>query len=178
MNGNLVTQIDPVPGGTLIDWQREFAVVLGNEASGDGLWQGTIRLAAIHRRAMTQEQVTQNFDAGVGERFFMLFDISENIGAAPQSSYILFEAAQYDTYAYLFDRPHFITLDGSSPEGIPLQGLRVAMNGQEVPVGQTYATMSQTLSASAFGSEGLGQPLSSSAPYCRWKKDRRTTSSS
>ncbi len=159
VNGALVTQTDPVPGGTLIDWQREFALVLGNEASGDGLWQGTIRLAAIHRRAMTQEQVTQNFDAGVGERFFMLFDISENISAAPQSSYILFEAAQYDTYAYLFDRPHFITLDGSAPEGIPIQGLRIAMNGAEARVGQTYATMDDMLSAAEFGE--LGQPLSS-----------------
>ena len=159
VNGSLVTQIDPVPGGTLIDWQREFALVLGNEASGDGLWQGTIRLAAVHRRAMTQEQVMQNFDAGVGERFFMLFDISENIGAAPDSSFILFEAAQYDTYAYLFDRPHFITLDGSTPEGIPIRGLRVAMNGAEARVGQTYATLDDTLSASEFVE--LGQPLSS-----------------
>ena len=158
VNGSLVSQVDPVPGGTLIDWQREFALVLGNEASGDGLWQGTIRLAAIHRRAMTQEQITQNFDAGVGERFFLLFDISENIGAAPQSSYILFEAAQYDTYAYLFDRPHFVTLDGSSPEGIPIQGVRVAMNGAEARVGQTYATLEDTLSASEFVE--LGQPLS------------------
>jgi hypothetical protein len=158
VNGSLVTQTDPVPGGTLIDWQREFALVLGNEASGDGLWQGTIRLAAIHRRALTQEQITQSFDAGVGERFFLLFDISENISAAPQSSYILFEVAQYDTYAYLFDRPHFITLDGSTPEGIPLQGLRVAMNGAEVRVGQTYATLDETLSASEFVE--LGQPLS------------------
>jgi hypothetical protein len=108
---------------------------------------------------MTQEQVTQNFDAGVGERFFLLFDISENIGAAPESSYILFEAAQYDTYAYLFDRPHFITLDGSAPEGIPIRGLRIAMNGAEAPVGQTYATMEDMLSAAEFGE--LGQPLSS-----------------
>jgi hypothetical protein len=159
VNGSLASQTDPVPGGTLIDWQREFALVLGNEASGDGLWQGTIRLAAIHRRAMTREQVTQNFDAGVGERFFLLFDISENIGAAPLSSYILFEASQYDNHAYLFDRPHFITLDGSTPEGIPVRGLRVAMNGMEAPVGQTYATLDGTLSASQFGE--LGQPLSS-----------------
>ena len=158
VNGSLVSQTDPVPGGTLIDWQREFALVFGNEASGDGLWQGTIRLAAIHRRAMTREQVSQNFDAGVGERFFLLFDISENIGAAPQSSYILFEASQFDNHAYLFDRPHFITLDGSAPEGIPIRGLRVAMNGMEAPVGQTYATLNGTLSASQFGE--LGQPLS------------------
>ena len=158
VNGELVTQTDPVPGGTLIDWQDTFAFVLGNEASGDGVWQGVVRLAAVHRRAMTQEQVTQNFDAGVGERFYLLFDISEKIGAPIQTSYILFEAAQYDTYAYLFDKPHFITLDGSTPAGIPLQGLRIAMNGLEVPVGQTYATMDQTLDASLF--EELGQPLS------------------
>ena len=100
----------------------------------------------------------QSFDAGVGERFFLLFDISENIGAAPDSSYILFEAAQYDTYAYLFDRPHFITLDGSTPEGIPIRGLRVAMNGAEARVGQTYATLDDTLSATEFVE--LGQPLS------------------
>ena len=158
VNGELVTQTDPVPGGTLIDWQDTFAFVLGNEASGDGLWQGVVRLAAVHRRAMTQEQITQNFDAGVGERFYLLFDISEKIGGAPQSSYILFEAAQYDTYAYLFDKPHFITLDGSTPAGIPIEGLRIAMNGLEVPVGQTYATMVDTLDASLF--QELGQPLS------------------
>ena len=158
VNGELVSNVDPVPGGTLIDWQDTFAFVIGNEVSGDGPWDGTVRLAAVHRRALTQEQVVQNFDVGVGEKFFLLFDISENIQAAPQSSYILFEVAQYDSYAYLFDRPHFITLDGSSPEGIPIQGVRVAMNGLEAPVGQSYATLNDTLSASLFGE--LGQPLS------------------
>ena len=158
VNGELVTQTDPVPGGTLIDWQDTFALVLGNEASGDGLWQGTIRLAAVHRRALTQEQVVQNFDVGVGEKFYLLFDISEILQAAPQSSYVLYEVAQYDTYAYLFDKPHFITLDGSTPEGIPMQGMRIAMNGQEAPVGQSYANIDQTLSASLF--QELGQPLS------------------
>jgi len=50
--------------------------------------------------SLTQEQITQNYDVGVGEKFFLLFDISETISAAPESSYILFEVAQYDTYAY------------------------------------------------------------------------------
>jgi hypothetical protein len=158
VNGALVSNTDPVPGGTLIDWQDTFAFVLGAEVSGDGQFAGTIRLAAIHRRALTQEQVTQNFDVGVGEKFFLLFDISDIITAAPQSSYILFEAAQYDTYAYLFDRPHFVTLDGSTPTGIPLEGMRVAMNGLEAPVGQTYSKMVQTLDATQF--QELGQPLS------------------
>ncbi len=158
VNGELVSNTDPVPGGSLIDWQDTFAFVIGNEASSDGLWQGTVRLAAVHRRALTQEQITQNFDAGVGERFFLLFDISDNINAAPQSSFVLFEVQQFDTYAYLFDKPHFVTLDGSSPEGIPMEGVRIAMNGQEISVGQSYALMEQTLSAAQFGD--LGQPLS------------------
>ena len=158
VNGVLVSAVDPIPGGTLVDWQDTFALVLGNEASGDGLWQGTFRLAAVHRRALTVEQINQNFDAGVGEKFYLLFDISERIGAALQSSYILFEATQYDTYGYLFDKPHFITLDGSTPEGIAISGIRVAMNGAEVRVGQTYATLNDTLSASEFVE--LGQPLS------------------
>jgi hypothetical protein len=161
VNGNLVTNVDPIPGGTLVDWQTNFAFILGSDASGNGAWEGTIRLAAIHRRALTQEQVTQNFDVGVGEKFFLLFDISEqvkNIPVTDQSSYILFEVAQYDSYSYLFDRPHFITLDGSTPENIRIKGLRVAMNGLEAPVGQTYATLDDMLSAAEFVE--LGQPLS------------------
>ncbi len=158
VNGELVSQIDPVPGGTLVDWQDTFAFVLGNEASGDRLWQGTLRLVAIHDSALTQEQITQNFDVGVGEKFFLLFDVSDILQAAPQSSYILFEVAQFDTYAYLFDRPHFVTLDGSEPENIPLEGMRIAMNGREIRVGQSYSRLDTTLSASLF--EELGQPLS------------------
>jgi hypothetical protein len=158
VNGDLVSNTDPIPGGTLIDWQDTFAFVLGAEVSGGGQFEGTVRLAAVHRRALTQEQIVQNFDVGVGEKFFLLFDISEAISAAPQSSYILFEVAQYDTYAYLFDRPHFVTLDGSTPTGIPIEGMRIAMNGLEVPVGQTYSTMVDTLDATLF--QELGQPLS------------------
>jgi len=161
VNGELVTQTDPVPGGTLVPWQNNFALVLGNEASSDGLWEGTFRLAAIHRRALTDEQITQNFDAGVGERFYLLFDISERIGAPVQTSYVLFEAQQFDTHAYLFDKPHFTTLDGSTPQGISMQGLRVAMNGQEAPVGQSYANLSQALDLSdPTALDELGQPLS------------------
>jgi hypothetical protein len=58
----------------------------------------------------------------------------------------------------LFDKPHFVTLDGSSPEGIPIAGMRVGMNGREAPVGQTYATLVDDLSALEFVE--LGQPLS------------------
>jgi len=156
VNGVLVTEADAVPTGSMVDWQDTFALVLGNEADGEGLWQGTFRLVAVHNRVLTPEQIVQNFDVGVGEKFFLLFSI-EDIISVP-TAYILFEVAQYDSYSYLFTRPHFITLDSSQqPEGIPLQGLRIGINGAEAEVGQAYANMDQTLSASLFGE--LGQPL-------------------
>jgi hypothetical protein len=158
VNGNLVSMTDPIPGGTLVDWQDNFAIILGNEASNDGLWEGTFRLAAIHRRALTPEQIQQNFDAGVGERFYMLFDISERIGAPVDTSFILFEAQQYDSYAYLFDKPHFTTLDGVARDNVTIKGLHLAMNGQEIPVGQSYAHMDESTNAAM--NEELGQPLS------------------
>ncbi|HET6628612.1 MAG TPA: LamG-like jellyroll fold domain-containing protein [Woeseiaceae bacterium] len=157
VNGALVTAADPVPGGSLVDWQDTFALVLGNEADSQGLWAGTLRLVAIHNRALTPEQVLQNFDVGVGEKFFLLFGIEDVIGVP--TAYILFEVARFDTYGYLFTNPHFITLDGTQqPEGIPLRGLRIGVNGTEVDVGQAYANLDVTLSASQFGD--LGQPLS------------------
>jgi hypothetical protein len=156
VNGELVTEIDPVPGGSLVDWQDTFALVLGSEADGSGLWQGTLRLVAIHNRALTPVQITQNFDVGVGEKFYLLFSIEDVINVP--TAYILFEVAQFDSWGYLFTRPHFITLDSTQqPEGIPLEGLRIGINGAEAEVGQSYANLNVSLSASAFGE--LGQPL-------------------
>ena len=160
VNGVLATQTDPVPGGTFSAWQDNMAFILGNEASSDGLWEGTFRLAAVHRRALSEEQINQNFDAGVGERFFLLFDISARINQAPQTAYILFEAQQFDSYAYLFDKPHFITLDGSTPPPVTMQGMRIAMNGQEARVGQSYANIDETLDLANAVLTELGQPLS------------------
>ncbi|MFQ5983453.1 MAG: LamG domain-containing protein, partial [Woeseiaceae bacterium] len=106
VNGELVTQADPVPGGSLVDWQDTFALVLGSEVSGDGLFQGTFRLVAVHNRVLTQAQIVQNFDVGVGEKFYMLFGIEDIINVP--TAYILFEVAHYDSYGYLFTKPHFI----------------------------------------------------------------------
>ena len=66
---------------------------------------------------------------------------------------------QYDTYAYLFDKPHFITLDGSTPSGIPLEGLRIAMNGLEV-AGRPDLRDRWTRCSTPALFEELGQPLS------------------
>ena len=156
VNGQLVSQQDPAPPGTLVDWDDTFAFVLGNEAGGNGLWQGTLRMVAVHEFALTPAQIQQNFDVGVGEKFFLLFSIEDIINVP--TAYILFEVAQFDSYSYLFTKPHFITLDGSQPAGIPIQGMRIGINGAEVDKSQSYANMNDSLDGALFGP--LGQPLS------------------
>src|ERR1019366_1541322 len=49
---------------------------------------------------MTVSQIQQNYAAGVGQLYYLLFDVSALTGVA--QSYILFTASQYDNYSYLF----------------------------------------------------------------------------
>ena len=70
VNGVLQNVADPVPGVTSINnvWDDGFTLVLGNETSGQRPWEGQLRLLAMHNRVLTQDQVTKNFDVGVGEK--------------------------------------------------------------------------------------------------------------
>ena len=102
------------------------------------MWNGVIRLVAIHNRALTQEQIKQNFDAGVGEKFFLMFGVEHltNIN----DSFIVVEAAQFDSYGYVFRKPFFISLDGTAqPAGLNIRGMRVGLNGAEAHVGQAFS---------------------------------------
>jgi hypothetical protein len=70
-------------------------------------------------------------------------------------SYVVYEAAQYDSYSYLFRKPFFISLDGSAqPAGLDIQGIRIGLNGAEAHVGQSYANLSKRISAAYNASEG------------------------
>ncbi len=157
VNGVLVQDQDPAPGGNLSDWDETYAFVLGNEVSGDRPWQGVIRLAAVHNRALTEAQILQNFEAGVGEKFFLLFGV-EHLTNVPES-FVVVEGAQYDSYSYLFRQPFFISLDGTQqPDGIDIQGIRVGINGTEAPVGQVFGRVSTTIT-NALYDPATGQPL-------------------
>ncbi len=149
VNGVLVQNLDPSPGGSLAAWDDTFAFVLGNEVDSNSDWSGVIRLVAVHNRTLTSAQIAQNFDAGVGEKFFLLFSVS-HLTSVPES-YIVFQASQFDSYAYLFTEPHFISLDPTAqPDGIDVRGVRIGLNGQELPVGQTYANLNTTISSFAY----------------------------
>ena len=159
VNGLPTGDADPSKGGTLANWDTTFALVLGNETTGQRQWQGTIKFAAIHSRALTPAQIQQNFAAGVGEKYYMLFNVSA-LSGVPQS-YILFQAAQYDSYSYLFYQPKFISLDPNAtvPANLKISGMRMGVNGALAPAGQSYATLNATVGGANYTAAN-GQLLS------------------
>lgn len=158
VNGEFTGDLDSAGGGTLGDWDNSFAFVLGNEVSNNRQWTGVMRLVAIHNRALNLQQIQQNFEAGVGEKFFMLFGIS-HIVSVPRA-YVMFEAQQYDSFGYLFTNPKFISLDPAAmPGSIALKGMRIGVNGAEPPVGQAYRLLDTTINDANY-SAATGQTLS------------------
>ena len=158
VNGMVTPDKDTAGGGSLASWDSTFALALGSEVTGKEQWTGTIKFAAIHSRALTAQQVLQNFNAGVGQKYFLMFDVSAQTNI-PQT-YIVFQASQYDTYSYLFENPTFMSLNSSAaPANIALAGMRIGVNGAVPTAGQSYATLNTTIGPPAYSSSG-GQVLS------------------
>lgn len=153
VNGVDTEDQDSQAGGGLADWDDGLALILGNEASGNRPWLGTLRLVAIHNRALTAEQIAQNFNAGVGEKFYLLFSLGDLVDVA--DSYILFEVSQFDSYSYLFHSPTFISLDpAAEPDGLVISGLRIGINGKVAQIGQAFSTMLEMVSSGQYGPGG------------------------
>jgi len=155
VNGVNTNTPDPQKGGTISNWDSSFALVLGNEVSGNDGWQGLIKFVAIHSRAMTAAQVVQNFNAGVGERYYVLFNVSSVPGVNVPQAYVMFTVSQYDSYSYLFYQPTFISLDSTAkPTSIPVKGMRIGINGALPLVGQAYIPLNTTVTAANYTSQG------------------------
>jgi len=159
VNGKFTGDVDPEKGGSLASWDNTFALVLGNEVDGTRQWQGVIKFVEIQNRALSAAEVATNFAAGVGERYYMLFDVSALSGVS--QSYIEMTASVYDSYSYLFTNPTFISLDPkAAPANIVLKGMRIGVNGVIGLPGQSYSTLNTTIGGSNY-TAGAGQLLSS-----------------
>jgi hypothetical protein len=153
VNGVNANVPDPQKGGTIANWDSTFALVLGNETSSDRSWQGLIKFVAIHSRAMTPAQVLENFNAGVGERYYMLFNVSDVTGLS--QAYMMFTVSQYDSYSYLFYQPTFISLDPTvKPDNVVVKGVRIGLNGNIPQVGQAYIPLNTTVTAANYTPQG------------------------
>jgi len=158
VNGAYTGDVDPAGGGSFANWDNTFALVLGSETTGKEQWTGLIKFAAVHSRALTPTQIQQNFAAGVGQRYYLLFDVSALSGIA--QTYILVQASQYDSYSYLFTKPTFFSLDPkAAPSGLAIAGMRIGLNGAIPAVGQSYSTLNVTVGPPSY-SAANGQLLS------------------
>lgn len=163
VNGRYSGDDDPIGGGLLNSWNESFAVVLGNTTSGENPWAGALRMVAIHNRALTPEQIEQNFDVGVGQKFFLMFSVSELLdseglchvmvdGQRTNYCYVVFEVSQFDQSSYLFNRPFFVN---TNPEGgtvdFDVAGVRLGVNGKLAEIGQAFTNINEQVSTSASG---------------------------
>lgn len=149
----------------LSQWDPGYLLTLGSDTNGDNQWLGKIKFAAIHRKALTQREIKINYDAGVGQKFNLLFNISDFAGqsgwngAIGSRSYIWFEVAEYDDYSYLFSEPKFIDLSYSQPTPSAVDfdfcGMRVGVNGKEATVGQAFINLGKFGSDCSDPSSGL-----------------------
>jgi concanavalin A-like lectin/glucanase superfamily protein len=156
VNGVYTGDVDAQGGGSLADWDDTFALVLGNETSNNRQWEGVLRLVAIHNRALTPTQIQQNFDAGVGEKYFMLFNVSHLLPTIPQA-YVMLEASQLDSYGLQFSKPTFISLDpAATVSNVDIAGIRIGVNGLEAHAGQAYVPLSKTIGGTSY-TAGAGQ---------------------
>ena len=155
VNGELIGVVDPVSGGLLNEWDDTFALAIASEVDNNDRWAGTVRLLAIHNRALTPAQINENFQVGVGEKYFMLFNVGAHVGIP--DAYIVIEVSQFDSYSYLFDEPFFVVLDaaGVTLGDIPLRGMRIGLNGRELVVGQAFKNLDLSLNDVAYATEGL-----------------------
>ncbi|MEM7217696.1 MAG: LamG domain-containing protein [Pseudomonadota bacterium] len=147
VNGELRSGTDPAGGGLLADWNDTYALAIGSEVDNDNRWAGTMRLLAIHSRTLTPEQIMTNYDAGVGEKFFLLFNVSDHVGTP--DAYIVFVVSQFDSYGYLFDAPFFTVLGDGTIADFDMRGIRIGVNGRELVTGQAYANLDESVTGAA-----------------------------
>lgn len=154
VNGVFTGDDDAQGGGSLADWDDTFALVLGNETSTNRQWEGVLRMVAIHNRALTPSQIQQNFEAGVGEKYFMLFSVAHLLPDVPEP-YVMLEASQLDSYGIQFTKPTFISLaPGATVSNVPIAGVRIGVNGLEAHAGQAYVPLNATVGGSSYTDEG------------------------
>ncbi len=124
----------------LWNWDANNRLAIGNETTGNGNeWIGQVRFLAVHDRALAPSQVFQNFQAGIGKRLTLTFDISQWAGAGTT---IDFAFTEFDNYSYLFCQP---TIRGPNPAGLTVDNIRIQVNGTIPVEGQAFGNVNDTV---------------------------------
>lgn len=176
VNGEDSGAIDPAGGGLLNSWNEAFTVVLGNTTANSNPWAGAIRMVAIYNRALAPDKVLQNFEAGVGQKYFLMFSVAELLDREgvchvmegsdrTNYCYVVFAVSQFDESSYLFDRPFFVNIN---PEGgdvdFDLAGIRLGINGKLAEIGQAFVNIEAQVESSASGIQHMLSSVGSIIP--------------
>ena len=131
--------LDEFAPEALWNWDPNRSLMLGNNQAGDQQWEGQIRLLAIYDRVIPQTQIQENFDAGVGKRLLLRFDVSQWAGAG---SYVEFLVTELDNFSYLFCQPALVSNSFNQAVG----GIRIVVNGQTPVSGQAFTNVNRVVS--------------------------------
>ena len=135
VNGAWTEDLDELEPFPLWNWDPNHEHRDGQLDRDDRPWQGSIRLVAIYKYALTDTQILQNFNAGVGKRILMRFDVSRWAGAG---AFLEFVVIEIDDYSYLFCQPAF---HSPSVSNARVGKLRVMVNGQAPVSGQGFVNV-------------------------------------
>jgi hypothetical protein len=138
VDGRWTGDVDPISPGRFWTWEPSNRLALGAEPGRNGPWKGQIRLLALYQQALTDDEIQQNFEAGVGERRLLRFDVSQWMGPG---NAVEFTVTDFDSYSYLFCQP---TLRSPEPNGSRIANIQIAVNGELAPSGQGFSTVDTT----------------------------------
>jgi hypothetical protein len=135
--------------------------MIGNNLGHNRAWAGVVRMVSVHNRALSLPQIEQNYSKGVGEKRYLMFNVSRIAGmpsacvnGTTDYCYVVFEVSQFDNYAYLFTRPFFINLDPNlniaDLNGLTIKGIRIGINGQLAQAGQAYVAVNATVNSGSY----------------------------
>lgn len=186
INGMFTGDAQPGDRGTLAnDWSSNFEIVMGSNLAPGRIddptsraWRGSLRMVAVHKRALSQTQIATNTAVPPGEKRYVMFNISQ-VPGTPASCrgvvsgqpvgycFIYFQVSQYDNYAYLFYKPRFISFNGDTADlaGLQIKGIHLGMNGKLLPVGQAYVNVDAVIDLQdpVFGYKAGNEPGSGQA---------------
>ncbi len=150
VDGQFYGYMDGAPAGQF-NWNQNYGFVLGNEYEDESnnLWKGTFKMVAIHNRALSDVQISQNFDAGLGNFVTLAFDVSNSVG---MPATVQMQAAELDDYSYVFTTPTLFT----DATGVQVNNIRVAVNNTVPVATQVFRSVNMTVNQSGTQLSPLG----------------------
>lgn len=90
--------------GDLSNWNDSFRLAIGNEVTGDRAWQGQVHLLAIYQRALSTEEVVQQFTTDSAS-VRNVAPLSQLLGQATDSERATYESLQGTLQRHLAAEP-------------------------------------------------------------------------